>query len=95
MHYHSGGARKRAWFAGGDSGGSGTITLSSGGKQATIAVHVTESSPPLAWQATTMTSLLFLVVAILAIAASVFMFVRYRDARRELEEMCKGGSGEK
>ena len=42
-----------------------------------------------------MTSLLFLVVAILAIAASVFMFVRYRDTRRELEEMRKGGSGGK
>ena len=48
---------------------------------------------PVAWQATSMTSLLFLVVAILAIAASVFMFVRYRESRRELEEMRKGGSG--
>lgn len=40
-----------------------------------------------------MTSLLLLVVAILAIAASVFMFVRYRESRRELEDLRKGGPG--
>ena len=31
--------------------------------------------------------------AILAIAGSVFIFVRYRESRRELEELRKGGPG--
>ena len=40
-----------------------------------------------------MTSLLFLVVAVLAISASMFMAVRYRESRRELEGLRKGGPG--
>ena len=44
-------------------------------------------------QATTATSLIFLVVALLAIGASVFMFVRLREAQRELEEKRRGGEG--
>ncbi|PYL80709.1 MAG: hypothetical protein DMF21_07730, partial [Verrucomicrobia bacterium] len=86
---------RTASFFAGDMGGSGKITVSGGGQSKDIPVSVTESSLPLSRQATSATSLLFLVVAILAIAASVFMFVRYRDTRRELEEMRKGGSGEK
>jgi len=34
------------------------------------------------------------VATILAIAAGVFLFVRYREARRELREMRKGEGGE-
>jgi hypothetical protein len=30
---------------------------------------------------------------IIAIAAGVFLFVRYREAKRELREMRKGGGG--
>src|SRR5216117_3442855 len=81
-----------ASFAAGDSGGSGSITISAGGKTATIAVSVAESSLPIARQATTTTSLVFLIVAILAIAASILMLGRARAARRELDEMRKGGA---
>ena len=81
-----------ASFAAGDSGGSGTITISAGGKTATVAVSVAESSLPIARQATTTTSLVFLIVAILAIAASILMLGRARAARRELDEMRKGGA---
>jgi len=83
---------KSASFSAGDSGGSGTITIAAGGKTATIAVSVAESSLPIARQATTTTSLVFLVVAILAIAASILMLGRARAARRELDEMRKGGA---
>ena len=81
-----------ASFSAGDSGGSGSITISAGGKTATIAVSVAESSLPIARQATTTTSLVFLIVAILAIAASILMLGRARAARRELDEMRKGGA---
>ncbi|TMA04678.1 MAG: hypothetical protein E6J93_06500 [Methanobacteriota archaeon] len=81
-----------ASFSAGDSGGSGTITISAGGKTATVAVSVAESSLPIARQATTTTSLVFLIVAILAIAASILMLGRARAARRELDEMRKGGA---
>jgi len=67
--------------------------VSAGGQSASIAVSVSESSLPIVRQATTTTSLLFLVVAILAVGASVFLYVRYREARRELEETKKGGDG--
>ena len=80
---------RTASFFAGDAGGTGQVTVSGGGKTQTIPVHVTESSRPRARQATSPTSLVFLVVASIAIAASVFMFVRYHDSRRELQEMRK------
>src|SRR5436853_22242 len=44
-------------------------------------------------QATSATSLALIVVTVIAIAAGVFLFVRYREARRELRDMRKGGGG--
>jgi hypothetical protein len=80
-------------FFAGDTGGSGTITVTGGGRSQTISVTVTETALPLTRQATSATSLIFLVVAILGIAATAFMFVRYREAARRLEEMRRGGQG--
>ena len=82
-----------ASFFSGDAGGSGTITVSAAGETASVGVTVSESSLPLVRQATSPTSLLFLVVAILAIAASIFLYGRYRAAQGEIEEMRKGGQG--
>ncbi|TLZ46287.1 MAG: hypothetical protein E6K19_01130, partial [Methanobacteriota archaeon] len=72
-------------FFAGDTGGTGTITVVGGGKSQTISVTVNESSLPLTRQATSPTSLLFLVVAILGIAAAVFMSVRHREMSRRLD----------
>ena len=69
------------------------ITVSGGGKTETISVSVTESSLALGRQATTATSLIFLVVALLAIGASILLSVRCRETRRQLEEMREGGRG--
>jgi predicted RND superfamily exporter protein len=44
-------------------------------------------------QATSVTSLALTLATIIAIAAGVFLFVRYREAKRELREMRKGGGG--
>src|SRR2546426_205671 len=84
--------RESAAFSAGGFRGARAITISAGGKTTTIAVSVAESSLPIARQATTTTSLVFLVVAILAIAASILMLGRARAARRELDEMRKGGA---
>ncbi len=65
--------------------------VSSGGQTASIPVTVTESSLPFTQQATSATSLMLIVVAILAIAVSVVTFNRARAARRELDEGRKGG----
>jgi outer membrane protein assembly factor BamB len=80
-------------FVAGDTGGTGTITVTGGGKSQTVSVTVTESILPLGRQATSATSLVFLVVAILGIAGTVFMFVRHREMSRRLEDMRRGGLG--
>src|SRR5467141_5452416 len=73
------------------------ITASTAGRESFLVVDVTSGGlEQFSRQATSATSLLFLVVALISIAAGVFVFVRYRETRRELEEMRKrgGGSGE-
>ena len=87
-------SRYASFFAG-DAGGTGTITVTSGGKTATISVTITESALPIVRQATQATSLIFLAVAIVAIAASVFLYVRYREAHRKLGEMGEKPEGGK
>ena len=64
-----------------------------GGKTKTISVTVTESSLPFARQATSTSSLGFLVIALFGIAASVFIFGCYRASRRELEAQRRSGQG--
>jgi len=85
---------RTASFFAGDVGGSGTVTVSAGGKSATISVTISESALPIGRQFTQSTSVLFLVIALVAIGALVFVFMRYRAVARELEELRKGGGGE-
>ena len=70
------------------------VTASTAGRESSVMVEVIAGAlDQFSRQATSATSLIFLVVAVIAIAASVFMFVRYRESRRELEEMRRGGQG--
>ena len=71
------------------------ITASTAGRQSFVVIEVTSVAlDQFSRQATSATSLALLVATILAIAAGVFLFVRYREARRELREMRKGEGGE-
>ena len=70
------------------------ITASTAGRQSFVVIEVTSGAlDQFSRQATSATSLALLVATILAIAAGVFLFVRYREARRELREMRKGEGG--
>src|SRR5438046_2272528 len=70
------------------------ITASTAGRQSFVVIEVTSGAlDQFSRQATSATSLGLLVATILAIAAGVFLFVRYREARRELREMRKGEGG--
>ena len=70
------------------------ITASTAGRQSFVVIEVTSGSlDQFSRQATSATSLGFLVATLVAIAAGVFVFVRYREARRELEDMRKRGGG--
>src|SRR5205823_14354120 len=69
-------------------------TASRAGRQSSVVIEVTSGAPDqFSRQATSATWLGLLVATILAIAAGVFLFVRYREARRELREMRKGEGG--
>lgn len=70
------------------------ITASTAGRESFVVVDVTSGAlEQFSRQATSATSLGFLVAALVAVAAGVFVFFRYREARRELEEVRKRGGG--
>jgi len=70
------------------------ITASTAGRQSFVVIEVTSGAlEQFSRQATSATSLALILVTIIAIAAGVFLFVRYREANRELREMRKGGGG--
>ncbi|TLZ94004.1 MAG: hypothetical protein E6K04_02275 [Methanobacteriota archaeon] len=70
------------------------ITASTAGRQSFVVIEVTSGAlDQFSRQATSATSLALILVTVIAIAAGVFLFVRYREARRELRDMRKGGGG--
>jgi len=70
------------------------ITAGTAGRQSFVVIEVTSGAlEQFSRQATSATSLALILVTIIAIAAGVFLFVRYREANRELREMRKGGGG--
>ena len=71
-----------ATFLAGGSGGSGQITVTSGGKTSTVDVTVTAVAPALSLgdQMVQGTSVVFLVAFIAAILAALFFFVKWRQA---------------
>ncbi|TLZ55714.1 MAG: hypothetical protein E6K15_07305 [Methanobacteriota archaeon] len=70
------------------------ITAGTAGRQSFVVIEVTSGAlDQFSRQATSATSLALILVTIIAIAAGVFLFVRYREANRELREMRKGGGG--
>ena len=70
------------------------ITASTAGREAFVVIDVTSGGfEQFSRQATSATSLTLLVATIIAVAASVFLFVRYRESKRELEEMRRGRGG--
>jgi hypothetical protein len=70
------------------------ITATTAGRQSFVVVEVTSGAlEQFSRQATSATSLAFLVAAVVAVAAGVFVFIRYREARRELEDLRKRGGG--
>jgi outer membrane protein assembly factor BamB len=70
------------------------ITASTAGRQSFVVIEVTSGAlDQFSRQATSATSLALILATIIAVAAGVFLFVRYREARRELQEMRKGGGG--
>jgi hypothetical protein len=70
------------------------ITASTAGRQSFVVIEVTSGAlDQFSRQATSVTSLALTLATIIAIAAGVFLFVRYREAKRELREMRKGGGG--
>jgi len=70
------------------------ITASTAGRESFVVIDVTSGGfEQFSRQATSATSLVFLVATIVAVAASVFLFVRYRESKRELEEMRRGRGG--
>ncbi len=70
------------------------ITASTAGRQSFVVIDVTSGGfEQFSRQATSATSLVFLLATIIAVAASVFLFVRYRESKRELEELRRGRGG--
>ncbi len=70
------------------------ITASTAGRQSFVVIEVTSGGfEQFSRQATSTTSLVLLVATIIAVVSSVFLFVRYRESKRELEEIRRGRSG--
>jgi len=70
------------------------ITASTAGREAFVVIDVTSGGfEQFSRQATSATSLTLLVATIIAVAASVFLFVRYRESKRELEDLRRGRGG--
>src|SRR5207302_9167253 len=70
------------------------ITAGTASRQSFVVIEVTSGAlDQFSRQATSATSLALNLVTTIAIAAGVFLFVRYREARRELRDMRKGGGG--
>lgn len=64
--------------------------MSAGGKNKTISVTILESALPIGRQFTHWTSVQFFVIALVAIGALVFVFLRYRAVAPGLEELGNG-----
>ncbi len=70
------------------------ITASTAGRESFVVIEVTSGGfEQFSRQATSATSLTLLVATIVAVTASVFLFVRYRESKRELEEIRRGRGG--
>ncbi len=70
------------------------ITASTAGRESFVVIDVTSGGfEQFSRQATSATSLVFLLATIVAVTASVFLFVRYRESKRELEELRRGRGG--
>ena len=70
------------------------ITASTAGRESFVVIEVTSGGfEQFSRQATSATSLVLLLATIVAVASSVFLFVRYRESKRELEEMRRGRGG--
>ncbi|MBI4416075.1 MAG: PQQ-binding-like beta-propeller repeat protein, partial [Euryarchaeota archaeon] len=84
---------RSATFLAGERAGSGTITVSSGGKSATVSVTVSADALPIERQVAQPTSLLLLILALVLAGLSAFLWTRNRKLKEELEQTKKGGGG--
>ncbi len=81
-------------FSAGHSAGSGTITVSAGGKNATVVVTVTEGPETLVDQLSSGPSIALLIAVIILAALVVLLFMRNLQLMRQLQEPPKAGPPE-